>query len=138
MAGYSETPLVKKIGIKPNHRLLFQNAPPAFAKDLGELPKGAAPAGNGKAGIDVAVLFVKSAAELDREFSGLARRRLATNGMLWVGWPKKSSGVATDLTESIVQKIGLAHRLVDVKVCAIDDTWSGLKFVYRVQDRKDK
>ena len=137
MAGYSGTPLVKKIGIKPNHRLLFQNAPAGFAKDLGELPEGATQAGNGKALIDVAVLFVKSAAELEREFDRISRR-LQSAGMLWVGWPKKSSGVATDLTEGVVQKIGLAHGLVDVKVCAIDETWSGLKFVIRLRDRKDK
>ena len=134
MAGYSGTPLVKKIGIKPNHRLLFQNAPPGFARDLGELPEGATQAGNGKTLIDVAVLFVKSAAELEREFDRISRR-LQSAGMLWVGWPKKSSGVATDLTEGVVQKIGLAHGLVDVKVCAIDETWSGLKFVIRLRDR---
>ena len=128
---------MKKIGIKPNHRLLFQNAPAGFAKDLGELPEGATQAGNGKGLIDVAVLFVKSAAELEREFDRISRR-LQSAGMFWVGWPKKSSGVATDLTEGVVQKIGLAHGLVDVKVCAIDETWSGLKFVIRLRDRKDK
>jgi hypothetical protein len=132
-AGYSGTPLVQKIGIKPNHRLLFRNAPADFPKLLGKLPEGAAQAKNGA--VDVGVLFVSSAAELERDFDSLARR-LESNGMLWIGWPKKTSGIKTDLTEDVVRKIGLAHKMVDVKVCAIDETWSGLKFVYRLKDRK--
>ena len=147
---------MKKIGIKPNHRLLFQNAPPDFDQKLGELPEGTVQAANGKASIDVGVLFVKSAAELEREFGALARR-LAANGMLWIGWPKlrRSRGIRaarrnserteatgsespSDLNENVVREIGLTHGLVDVKVCAIDETWSGLKFVYRVKDRKQK
>lgn len=134
MAGYSGTPLVNKIGIKPNHKLLFRNAPASFAKDIGKLPEGAAET-NGKSPLDVAVLFTKSRAELEKEFASLAAR-VAFHGMLWVGWPKKASGVATDLCENLVREIGLALGMVDVKVCAIDDTWSGLKFVYRLKDRK--
>jgi len=134
MAGYSGTPLVKKIGIKPNHKLLFRNAPPTFKDHLGELPEGAAPSKN-KSPIDVAVLFTISRAELEKEFAPLAAR-VASNGMLWVGWPKRASGVASDLNEDLVRNIGLERGMVDVKVCAIDDTWSGLKFVYRLKDRK--
>lgn len=134
MAGYSGTPLVNKIGIKPNHKLLFRNAPPTFSKDLGALPDGAAETRN-KSPLDVAMLFTKSRAELEKEFAPLAAR-LASNGMLWVGWPKKASGMPTDLTENLVREIGLARGMVDVKVCAIDETWSGLKFVYRLKDRK--
>jgi hypothetical protein len=134
-AGYSGTPLVSKIGIKPNQKLLFRNSPPTFAKDLGKLPEGAVQS-NGKAPLDVAVFFTKSRAELEKEFSPLAAR-VASNGMLWVGWPKKASGVETDLNENLVREIGLARGMVDVKVCAIDETWSGLKFVYRVKDRPE-
>jgi hypothetical protein len=142
MAGYSGTPLVKKIGIKPNHKLLFRNAPATFAKHLGKLPEGAAQS-NGKTSVDVAVLFTNSRSELEQDFASVAAR-IASNGMLWVGWPKKknqkkkaaTSGVATDLNENVVREVGLARGMVDVKVCAIDDTWSGLKFVYRLEDRK--
>ena len=133
-AGYSGTPLVNKIGIKPNHKLLFRNAPRTFAGGLGKLPEGAVET-KSAAPIDVAVLFAKSRSELEKEFAPLAAR-LASNGMLWVGWPKKASGVPTDLNENLVRDIGLARGMVDVKVCAIDDTWSGLKFVYRLKDRK--
>ena len=134
MAGYSGTPLVQKIGIKPQHRLLFRNAPSDFSKTLGKLPEGTKHV-DGKGTIDVAILFVTSAAELKREFASSARR-LESNGMLWIGWPKKASGMKTDLGENLVRDIGLAAGMVDVKVCAIDDTWSGLKFVYRLKDRK--
>ena len=134
MAGYSGTPLVNKIGIKPNHKLLFRHAPTTFVKDLGALPEGAAET-RSKAPLDVAVLFTRSRAELEKEFAPLAAR-VAPNGMLWVGWPKKASGVPTDLNENLVREIGLARGMVDVKVCAIDETWSGLKFVFRLKDRK--
>ncbi len=134
MAGYSGTPLVQKIGIKPQHRLQFRNAPQDFARTLGKLPDGAKPV-DGKGTVDVGVLFVTGAAQLRQEFASLARR-LESNGMLWIGWPKKTSGVKPDLTENVVRDIGLANEMVDVKVCAIDETWSGLKFVYRLKDRK--
>jgi hypothetical protein len=133
MAGYSGTPLVKKIGIKPGQRLLFVNAPKDFAATLGELPERAATVSKGKP-FDVGVVFVKSAAELQQRLSEV-QPHMAQDGMLWAAWPKKTSGVPTDLVEGTVQKIGLATGLVDVKVCAIDDTWSGLKFVIRLADR---
>ena len=132
-AGYSGTPLVDKIGIKPAHRLLFRNAPANLPGLLGKLPEGAAQVGRGK--IDVGILFSTSADQLEREFASLARR-LESNGMLWISWPKKASGMKTDLNENLVRDLGLAHGLVDVKVCAIDETWSGLKFVIRMKDRK--
>jgi hypothetical protein len=89
---------------------------------------------NGKAPLDFAMLFTKSQTELTREFKRISKR-LASTGMLWVSWPKKSSGVATDLDGNIVREIGLAAGLVDVKVCAVTEIWSGLKFVRRVKDR---
>ncbi len=134
MAGYSGTPLLQKIGIKPGHRLLLQNNPPSFLRDLGTLPEGVTAADklNGRA--DVAVYFTDKRAALEKDFRVLAGK-LVANGMLWIAWPKKASGKPTDLTEDVVRKIGLAFGLVDVKVCAIDDTWSGLKFVIRLEDR---
>ncbi|MFO0810424.1 MAG: hypothetical protein U0746_17505 [Gemmataceae bacterium] len=134
MAGYSGTPLVTKLGFKPGHRLAFVAAPPEFAIALGPLPDGAELVGAAAKDLDAAVLFVTDTATLQKQFAKLATR-LVPAGMLWVAWPKKASGVVTDLTENVVRDIGLAAGLVDVKVCAIDDTWSGLKFVYRLEDR---
>jgi hypothetical protein len=130
--GYSGTPLLDKLGIKAGARLQFVAAPSNFAALLGELPEGARVASRGL--LDFAMLFVKSKSELEKEFERL-RDRLERNGMLWVAWPKKTSGVVSDLTEGIVRAFGLAAGLVDVKVCAVDETWSGLKFVRRLRDR---
>jgi hypothetical protein len=130
--GYSGTPLVEKLGIRPGARLQFVSEPGDFAGLLGELPDGTRIAPRGA--IDFAMLFVKAQSELGRGFARL-RDRLEPNGMLWVAWPKKTSGVATDLTEGVVRTFGLESGLVDVKVCAVDDTWSGLKFVRRLKDR---
>jgi hypothetical protein len=130
--GYSRTPLLEKLGIKPGARVQLVAAPKGFAELLGELPERARVASRGT--LDFAMLFVKSKSELDKGFARL-RDRLETNGMLWVAWPKKSSGVASDLTEGVVRDFGLASGLVDVKVCAVDETWSGLKFVRRLKDR---
>ena len=127
MAGYSGTPLPQKLGIKDGARVRLAGAPEGFARSVGVVPRA-----RGEA--DVIVLFTKSAAELSREFSRLCKS-LHPSGGLWVAWPKKASGVATDLDEGIVRRIGLATGLVDNKVCAIDDTWSGLRFVVRLADR---
>jgi hypothetical protein len=134
MAGYSGTPLVQKLGIKAEARVHFAHAPADFAKTLGPLPAGVELLGGTPKNLDLALLFVTNKAALSSQFPKLAAR-LQPAGMLWVAWPKKASGVPTDLTENIVRDIGLAAGLVDVKVCAIDDTWSGLKFVYRLKDR---
>ncbi len=133
MAGYSGTPLVKKLGIKPGFKIVLVNAPPGYANEL-DLPQDAT--ANSRLGkpLDFAQLFVKSEKELKRKFSEYAKR-LNASGMLWVSWPKKSSGVSTDLSENIVRDIGLAAGLVDVKICAVNDVWSGLKFVFRLKDR---
>ena len=131
-AGYSGTPLVDKLGIKAGSRMQFVAAPENLPTLLGTLPEGAREAPRGE--IDFAMLFVKTEPDLKKRFAPL-RDRLVANGSLWVSWPKKSSGVATDLTEDLIRRIGLAEGLVDVKVCAVDDTWSGLKFVRRLKDR---
>jgi hypothetical protein len=130
--GYSGTPLVAKLGIKPGARLQLVSEPKDFAGLLGGLPEGSRVASRGV--LDFAMLFVKSQSDLRKRFARL-RDRLESNGMLWVAWPKKTSGVETDLTEGVVRAFGLESGLVDVKVCAVDDTWSGLKFVRRLKDR---
>jgi hypothetical protein len=131
-SGYSGTPLVDKLGIKPDARLQLVSEPKDLRALLGGLPDGSRIASRGS--LDFALLFVKAKSDLEKRFAGL-RDRLESNGMLWVAWPKKTSGVQTDLTEGIVREFGLASGLVDVKVCAIDGTWSGLKFVRRLKDR---
>jgi hypothetical protein len=134
MAGYSGTPLIRKIGIKPGHRVHFHSHPRSFVHDLGELPEAASVESSLAAGTDVMVAFVETQAELLKQFVRLSRK-LAVNGMLLIAWPKKASGHATDLTENVVRDFGLKNGLVDVKVCAIDNVWSGLKFVIRLKDR---
>jgi len=134
MTGYSGTPLPKKLGIKPQFKVAFFQLPSdiktTLKEDLGQckLIK------EGADGLDFAMIFVKSQAEITEQFPRFARR-LAPAGMLWVSWPKKTSGIATDLNENDVRRIGLVAGLVDVKVCAVSEVWSGLKFVIRVKDR---
>lgn len=137
MAGYSGTPLIQKIGIKPGHRVILRNHPASFVKDLGKLPEGAESSQRLAGKANVIIYFTDRLAELEKDFSRVGAA-LVPDGMVWIGWPKKASGRATDLTEDIVRKVGLATGLVDVKVCAIDETWSGLKFVIRVKDRPAK
>src|SRR5215213_40846 len=137
MAGYSSTPLVKKLGIKEGSRIALVNAPKDFQSELGELPDRVEFVKRGTKSLDIVLFFVLSQRELARDFSRLAEK-LATNGMIWIAWPKKSSGVTTDLLFECVQRIGLDAGLVDVKICAIDETWSGLKFVYRLKDRVNR
>ena len=136
MAGYSGTPLPKKLGIKEGSRIALINAPTDFAREL-ELPDNAQIVTRVTKPLDIALLFVLTERALLRDFDKLAKK-LATNGMIWVAWPKKSSGVATDLSFERVQRIGLESGLVDVKICAIDEVWSGLKFVIRLKDRPQR
>src|SRR5947208_16128580 len=134
MAGYSGTPLVKKLGIKPGFEVAFVNAPEDFVKQL-DLPADVNVRSHSTSkDLDFVLVFVKSQKILTTAFTQYSRK-IKPNGMLWVSWPKKTSGVQTDLTENIVRDIGLAGGLVDVKVCAVDHVWSGLKFVYRLRDR---
>ncbi|HEX6471721.1 MAG TPA: hypothetical protein VF069_21660 [Streptosporangiaceae bacterium] len=133
MAGYSSTPLPKKLGIKPGNRVLLVDAPAGFGLD--PLPADVIADRKPEAtSYDVIVAFCPDLAALTDGFAGW-RALLAPAGGLWVAWPKKSSGVPTDLTENAVRDIGLAGRLVDNKVCAIDETWSGLRLVIRRTDR---
>jgi len=134
MVGYSGTPLPKKLGIKEGSRITLVNPPKNFESELGELPDNVQFIKGPAKSLDIILFFVLNERQLMRDFAKLASR-LTANGMLWIAWPKKSSGVATDLSEQRVRQVGLEAGLVDVKVCAIDETWSGLKFVYRLKDR---
>jgi len=134
MAGYSSTPLAKKLGIKEGSRIALVNAPKEFQSYLGELPDRVEFVKRPTKLLEIVLFFVVTERALARDFAKLAEK-LTTNGMIWIAWPKKSSGVTTDLSFEHVQRIGLDAGLVDVKICAIDETWSGLKFVYRLKDR---
>jgi len=134
MAGYSETPLVKKLGIKAGFNIALVNAPVGFFDEL-TLPPGVTVNSRSKRPLDLVLLFVKSEKDMQKKFAECAERLLPA-GMIWVAWPKKSSGVTTALSFNNVQTIGLAAGLVDVKICAVSDVWSGLKFVFRLKDRE--
>jgi len=132
-AGYSGTPLPQKLGLKPAMRMLALHAPPHFRALLPGAPADLVWLAR-LAPFDCALAFAKSASEL-RAMFGKLEPRLSQDGMIWIAWPKKAAGVKTDLDENLVRNIGLDTGLVDVKVCAIDITWSALKFVRRVRDR---
>lgn len=134
MPGYSGTPLPKKLGIKDGFHVRLIEVPREVVAELKSSLEKCKLAGDATAPLDFAMLFTKSADALKKEFPRIGRN-LAPTGMLWISWPKKSSGVPTDLNENIVRDIGLAAGLVDVKVCAVTEVWSGLKFVRRLKDR---
>ena len=133
MPGYSGTPLPKKLGIKPKQRFTFVGLPADVRAELREALAECEIASQGP--LDFAMVFAKKQSGLKAEFARLAKL-LAPAGMLWAAWPKKASGAATEMNENDVRRIGLAAGLVDVKVCAVSDVWSGLKFVRRVKDRR--
>jgi hypothetical protein len=134
MAGYSRTPLAKKLGIKEGHRVAFPSAPDGFHELLEDLPNGVVVSSRVSGSLDVIVFFTRSRAELERRLPAL-RRAMKPAAGLWIAWPKRSSGVETDMTEDVARELGLANRLVDNKVAAIDETWSGLRLVIRLADR---
>jgi hypothetical protein len=136
MAGYSGTPLAKKLGIKPGHHVALVNAPAHFESLLDDLPTDVTLSHdlNSQTTFDVIVCFTQDLQQLRSRFPRSVKK-LVANGGLWVAWPKKASGVPTDLTEDVVRVVGLDAGLVDNKVCAVDETWSGLRFVVRLQDR---
>lgn len=136
MAGYSGRALAHKLGIKPGTTIAILGGPRGYRATLGPLPEKSRVTRALRPGLALVQYFTKSRGELATRFPALARS-LAPDGALWVSWPKGSSGVRTDLTENVVREIGLAAGLVDVKVCAVDQTWSGLKFVRRLRDRPD-
>jgi len=134
MPGYSGTPLPKKLGIKAGFRVWFVDLPAEVRAELSAELAACEIVSDRKTVLDFAMVFTKSEALLIKEFERIGKR-LAPPGMLWASWPKKSSGVPTDLDDNVVREVGLAAGLVDVKVCAVTEVWSGLKFVRRVKDR---
>jgi hypothetical protein len=133
-AGYSGTPLWKKLGLREGLTVVIINAPRGYRKLLSGLPKGVAFVADGEPPISFVHLFTSSASELAARLSSL-KRDLAPDGVIWVSWPKKASGVATDITEDAIREVALPMGLVDIKVCAVDATWSGLKLVIRKSKR---
>ena len=133
-AGYSGTPLPRKLGIKPGDRLGLIGAPEGFDATLGELPEDVGVRRRARGPLDVVVAFFIERVALERRIEAL-KGTLDPAGGLWIAWPKRAASVATDLDENVVRELGLAAGLVDNKVCAIDAVWSGLRFVYRLRDR---
>lgn len=134
MPGYSGTPLPKKLGIKDGFRASLVNAPTDVLKELKSALARCEVLDGDAQELDFVVIFTKSRSDLKSKFEPAAKS-LTSAGMLWIGWPKRSSGVVTDLNENVVRETGLNGGLVDVKVCAITEVWSGLKFVRRLKDR---
>lgn len=135
MAGYSNTPLLKKLGIKPDSNIILQNEPINYFDLLSPISEGVnllTKTTNEK--VDFIHLFVLERSVFEKEFL-ILKKKMKKDGMMWISWPKKASKVQTDLSDAIIRDFGLANGLVDVKVCAVDDVWTGLKFVYRIKDR---
>lgn len=129
LAGYAGTPLLKKLGIKANSIVVLIGAPESFEEALGELPEGVMLRNSAQGQCDLVIWFTMSRQDLERDIDGM--RALAGRDGIWIVWPKKASGLATDLSQVVVRKVGLAAGLVDYKVAAIDDTWAGLRFTRR-------
>jgi hypothetical protein len=134
-AGYSGTPLPAKLGIRDGHEVALDRPPRGFESALGELPPGVrlGPLGRGH-GFDVILLFAHEAADLDERLAE-AKARMSAHSALWICWAKRTSPLASDVSEAMVRERGLYQGIVDIKVCAVDEDWSGLKFVYRLKDR---
>ena len=135
MAGYSSRSLVDKLGIKPGSRIAIINAPRNYRATLGKLPTGVRVATAARGVLPFIQLFTVSRGDLEARLSALLRA-LTPDGALWISWPKKASGVETDITEDVVRAVALPTGLVDVKVAAIDGVWSGLKLVRRLKNRR--
>src|SRR5262245_28201948 len=133
-AGYSGTPLAKKLGIKPGFRIFADNAPDNYLQLLEPLPDDVVFVEKVESDLDMIHLFTDSAKSLEAKLKRYLKK-IKRDGMIWVSWPKKASKMPTDVTEDVVRKFALATILVDVKVCAVDDVWSGLKLVIRVEER---
>lgn len=135
MAGYSGTPLAKKLGIKPPMRLVAIDAPADYRAWLGDLPAGVTVVSDSSRPMHAVHVFATKRTALEKHLGAL-RRRLEQSGFVWVSWPKKASGVPTDITEDVIREVALPLGFVDIKVCAVTDVWSGLKLVIRKSERK--
>jgi hypothetical protein len=136
-AGYSKKSLIEKLGIKESFKVAILNSPPNYSAMLGKLPKNIMVTKSLGSGLDFIQFFTKETKELKIKFPNL-KKALLKNGTLWISWPKGTAGVKTDINENIIREIGLQNGLVDVKIAAVDEIWSGLKFVYRLRDRGEK
>jgi len=134
MAGYSARPLAKKLGFRDNLRVLLVNAPKHYVTLVAPVPRGTKISSQLRTDIDICHFFARSAAELAKKLPKL-RSAIRSNGFIWVSWPKRASKVRTDITEDTIREIALPMGLVDIKVCAVDETWSGLKLVIRKELR---
>ncbi len=135
LAGYSKRSLVDKLGIKAGYKILIVNPPANYDEVLGPLPEKVRRLKQTNSPIDFIQFFTTQRSELEKRFDDF-KKALALDGMLWISWPKGSSKMKTDLNENVVREIALKNGLVDIKVCAVDEVWSGLKLVYRLKDRK--
>src|SRR5215472_14293950 len=135
MAGYSGTPLLQKLGIKEGFRMTVLNPPKDYERLLGKLPSAVQKVKPAQKPLNFIHFFTKDRTEFEKQL-GILKKVLAPDGMIWVSWPKAASKVATDVTENIIRDYALKIGLVDIKVCAVDETWSGLKLVIPVKDRK--
>ena len=137
MAGYSGMPLPQKLGIKPGLMVVTINAPANYRKLLGQLPDSVTFSERLKSGSSFVHLFTSRRSEMQKKMP-ILRNKLSDNGTIWVSWPKKSSGISTDVTEDVIREIALPLGFVDIKVCAVDETWSGLKLMIRRENRKSR
>jgi hypothetical protein len=135
VSGYSGTPTARKLGIKPGQTVTVLGAPVAYARLVDGLPAGVNLRTSLRGKADLVHVFVTREGELTKRMGGM-RNAVEPDGVIWVSWPKRASRVPTDLTEDVIRRVALAHQLVDVKVCAVDDTWSGLKLVIRREHRR--
>jgi hypothetical protein len=135
MPGYSGTPLPQKLGIKPSSTVVSINAPVNYRRLLGTIPEGVAFSLRLNPDSSFVHVFIKNRSELEKQLA-ILREKIADTGTVWISWPKRSSGVPTDVTEDVVRAVALPLGFVDVKVCAIDETWSGLKLMVRRENRK--
>ncbi|HEY7087979.1 MAG TPA: hypothetical protein VH518_07810 [Tepidisphaeraceae bacterium] len=136
-AGYSGTPLAKKLGIKPRSRVFVENEPAHFRKLLEPLPPDVTFLRQPKGQVNLIHLFTRSAAELAKKLPAFLKQ-IPDDGVIWISWPKKAAKISTDMTEDVVRRVALPLGLVDVKVCAVDEIWSGLKLVIRVENRNGR
>ncbi len=137
MAGYSGTPLPQKLGIKPGLMVVTINAPANYRRLLGQIPDSVTFSERLKSGSSFVHLFTSRRSEMQKKMS-ILRDKISDNGAIWVSWPKKSSGISTDVTEDVIREIALPLGFVDIKVCAVDETWSGLKLMIRRENRKSR
>jgi hypothetical protein len=137
MAGYSGTPLPQKLGIKPGLMVVTINAPANYRRLLGQIPDSVTFSERLKSGSSFVHLFTSRRSEMQKKMS-ILRDKISDNGAVWVSWPKKSSGISTDVTEDVIREIALPLGFVDIKVCAVDETWSGLKLMIRRENRKSR